>query len=167
MSSPVQLTGGAFQDAVGNPLANGYLQFTLSQDAQVNSNTEVGSGIVTTITLDADGNVGTSPPQSVWPNDVLVPVDTFYTVSAFSQEGQLVWGPNAVQVFSSPSPYNIGAWVPGVVNTAVPLGRLAVTSTVTTTSASAGPGTTLPAAPVGFVTININGTDYKLPFYGM
>jgi hypothetical protein len=58
----------------------------------------------------------TSPAQYLWPNDVITPANTFYTVSAYTSAGQLVWGPNSQQVLSSPSPYNIGPWVPGTVN---------------------------------------------------
>jgi len=117
MASKVQLTGGAFQDVEGNPLANGFLLMQLSQDGQVNGNTEIAAGREIEITLDSNGNISTSPAQSVWPNDVISPVNTFYTVSAYTQQGQLVWGPNAQQVFSTPSPYDVGAWVPASINT--------------------------------------------------
>jgi hypothetical protein len=115
-TTKVQLSGGAFQDVAGNPLANGFLLMRLSQDGQVNTSTEVCAGWVFKVLLDASGNVSSSPPQSVWPNDVISPSGTFYNVSAYSAEGQLVWGPNAQQVLSTPSPYNIGAWIPGSVN---------------------------------------------------
>ena len=111
-----QLSGGAFQDAVGNVLANGYLILQLSQDAQVNGNTQVVGGYEITINLDASGNVVTSPAQSVWPNDVLSPAGTFYNVSGYTASGQLVWGPNAQQITASPSPFDVGAWIPGAVN---------------------------------------------------
>lgn len=119
MATKNQLSGGGFQDATGAPLANGYLQMELSQDAQVNGNTQVFAGYTITINLDANGNVVSSPAQSVWPNDVLSPAGTFYNVSAYSAAGQLVWGPNAQQVLTSPSPYNIGAWVPTAINTTI------------------------------------------------
>lgn len=117
MSVKNQITGGAFQDATGNLLVNGYLLFELSQDGQVNGSTELAAGFKIKIPLDASGNVVTSPTYSVWPNDVITPINTFYNVSAYSAHGQLVWGPNAVQVFNSPSPYNIGAWVPDAILT--------------------------------------------------
>lgn len=116
MSTTNQLTGGGFQDALGNALANGYLEMELSQDAVTSDSTQVASGYTIRINLDTDGNIITSPSQSVWPNDVLAPTGTFYNVSAFSSEGQLVWGPNAQQVFSTPSPFDIGSWIPGAVN---------------------------------------------------
>ena len=44
-------------------------------------------------------------------------------------------------------------------------GNVALTNT---TSITATAGThTLPANPVGFVTININGTNFKLPYYNL
>lgn len=117
MASKVQLTGGAFQDPAGNVLANGYLLMQLSQDAQVNGSTEIAAGIELKLPLDANGNITTTPPQYVWPNDVLTPAGTFYTVSAYTAEGQLVWGPNAQQIFSNPSPQNAGGWTPNDANT--------------------------------------------------
>lgn len=120
MASKVQLTGGAFQDPSGNPLANGYLLMQLSQDASVNGVDQIAAGIELKISLDANGNVVTSPAQYVWPNDVLTPANTFYMVSAYTAAGQLVWGPNAQQVFSTPSPYDIGSgWIPGIVSVIV------------------------------------------------
>lgn len=113
----IQLSGGSFQSPSGELLVNGYLLMSLSQDALADSTSEVAAGKTIQITLDADGNVGTTTPQYVWPNDQLTPANTFYSVSAYSTEGQLVWGPNSQQIFSTPSPYNVGAWVPGVVNT--------------------------------------------------
>jgi hypothetical protein len=120
MSTKVQIIGGAFQDATGNPLANGYLLMELSQDGQVNSNTEIAAGFKLKIPLDSSGNIITSPAQFVWPNDVISPANTFYIVSAYTFAGQLVWGPNAVQVFSTPSPFPIGTWNPGGALTPVP-----------------------------------------------
>lgn len=116
MSTKNQITGGGFQDALGNVLAGGYLMFELSQDAQVNGTTQIAAGYTVRINLDSSGNVATSSTQSIWPNDVLSPNGTFYLVSAYSAIGQLVWGPNAQQVLSSPSPFNIGVWVPSSVN---------------------------------------------------
>lgn len=117
MSTTVQLTGGAYQDIQGNPLANGYLIMQLSQDASVASPaSQIASGYTVKIQLDGNGNVITSPAQYVWPNDVLSPANTFYIVSAYTATGELVWGPNSQQVFSTPSPYPIGGWTPAQVN---------------------------------------------------
>lgn len=119
MSTKVQLSGGAFQDVQGNALANGYLLMVLSQDAVVTDTVskQVAAGYTARINLDSSGNVSASPAQYVWPNDVLTPANTFYKVSGYTANGELVWGPNSQQVLSSPSPFNIGAWKPNISNT--------------------------------------------------
>jgi hypothetical protein len=113
----VQLTGGAFQDSEGNVLNLGYLVMELSNDEQIPSTTQIGSGIKVTIELDANGNVfGTEtldlPKQYVWPNDLLTPAGSYYRVTAYTAKGQIAWGPQDVQVLSAPDPFNVGAWVP-------------------------------------------------------
>lgn len=163
MASKVQLTGGLFQDAIGNPLANGYLIFELSQDAQVNSTTQIAAGSEIKITLNNSGSVDTTTAQDIWPNDVLSPASLFYTVSGYTEDGQLVWGPNSQQVFSTPSPYDIGVWIPGSVNTLPPTNLAA--SNVTLASTATTGAATLPANPVAFLPININGTNYKIALY--
>jgi hypothetical protein len=115
MATVNSLTGGAFQDNEGNPLVNGYLQFQLNKDETVNTNTQVCSGKVIQIPLDSNGNIITSPTYSLWPNDVLLAVGSFYFVSAYTASGQLVWGPNCQSVLSSPSPFNLSSWIPGKV----------------------------------------------------
>jgi hypothetical protein len=119
-ASKVQLSGGAFQDALGNVVANGYIIMQLSQDAQVTGASpeiQITAGRTLKINLDSSGNINASPAQSVWPNDVLTPANTYYIVSVYTAAGQLVWGPNSQQVLSSPSPYDVGAgWSPARVN---------------------------------------------------
>jgi hypothetical protein len=118
--SKTQLTGGGFQDSEGNLLVNGYLKMTLSQDAEVNS-TQICSGVEITIQLDSVGNVASSASspsaadQYVWANDVLSPINTYYTVTAYTAAGQTAWGPNNQQVTSGGvggSTFNTGTWVP-------------------------------------------------------
>lgn len=120
MASKNTLSGGGFQDALGNVVANGYMLFVLSQDAQVNGNTQIAAGHTVKINLDANGNIVTG--QTIWANDVLSPAGTFYNVSVYSAVGQLVWGPNAQQVLTSPSPFNVGAWVPAAINIGLGIG---------------------------------------------
>jgi hypothetical protein len=125
MSTVNQLTGGGFQDILGNVLAYGTMLMQLNVDANLITpiSTTISSNDSILILLDANGDVQTSPAQSVVPNDQLIPInlnggrdgDTFYTVSVYSAEGQLVWGPNAQQVLSTPSPFDIGTWIPGTV----------------------------------------------------
>lgn len=112
MAVKVQIIGGAFQDIYGNPLANGYLIFQLSQDAQVNGNKEICAGYKVKVPLDANGNIVTNPANYAWPNNVLTPATTFYYVSAYTAQGQLVWGTSYQLVSSSPSPFDISVWVP-------------------------------------------------------
>lgn len=107
-----QIIGGGFQDSEGNLLANGYLQLQLNQDETVNTSTLICSGLVITVPLDVNGNIVTSPAYSFWPNDLISPSGSFYTVTAFTQSGERVWGPNSQQILSSPSPFDVGAWVP-------------------------------------------------------
>jgi hypothetical protein len=97
----LQLTGGAFQDPAGTPLANGRLIASLSQDGKVNDTSNLASGRDIVISLDQNGNISTSPAQYLWGNDSITPAGTFYTISGYTTQGQLVWGPNAVQIIDS------------------------------------------------------------------
>lgn len=113
MATQVQLVGGGFQDAEGNPLANGYLTMVLDQDEQVNGTTEVCGGVTVSVPLDDNGNVLTSPPVVVWPNDLLIPVNCYYTITGYASNGQRVWGPNVQQVLSTDGDqFDIGSWIP-------------------------------------------------------
>lgn len=105
----IQITGGGFQDAQGNALASGYLLFELSQDCEVTATGQICSGIVLTVPLDGSGNV--SGTVNVWPNDQLSPVNNYYTVTGYTQNGQRAWGPNVQQVTGA-GPFNLSSWVP-------------------------------------------------------
>jgi len=153
MATKNQITGGGFQNAIGALLANGYILFELSQDAQVNGTTQITAGFTVQVDLDSSGNVITSPAQQVWPNDVLSPGGTFYNVSVYSATGQLVWGPNAQQVLSSPSPFVIGAWVPAAVN--VGLGTTSGTVTSVSVATANGVSGTV-ANPTGPAVITLS-----------
>jgi hypothetical protein len=114
MSTPNQITGGAFNDVLGNPLANGYLILELNQDATVTASTttQVCAGSTIKVPLNSNGNVVTSPAYSFWTNDDLTPTTTGYLVTAYTASGQRVWGPSLQYILASPSPFDIGAWVP-------------------------------------------------------
>lgn len=157
MATKNQITGGAFQDSLGNLVANGYMTFELSQDVQVNSNTQIGAGRITTITLDASGNVAGT--QSVWPNDLLLPAGSFYLVSVYTAQGQLVWGPNAQQVLSTPSPFNIGAWVPASVNvnTSGGGGGAGTVTSVSVATANGVSGTVASPTTTPVITLSLAG----------
>jgi hypothetical protein len=110
------ITGGAWQDTQGNILADGYLLFELSQDCIVNSTTMVCAGFAIQVPLNASGSVVSSP---LWPVDLITPryptLPLFYTVTAYSAAGQKVWGPYSQSIKSTPSPFDLGALIPGKV----------------------------------------------------
>ena len=124
-ASPVQLTGGAFQDSEGDVLANGYLTFLLSQDGSVSGVGNICSGIEIKIQLDSMGNVAAStstPPaadQYIWGNDAISPANTFYKVTGYTSEGQPSYGPNNQQVTGSGT-FDLGTWVPNQIISWVP-----------------------------------------------
>jgi hypothetical protein len=111
-----QIIGGGFQDAAGNPLANGTLIFELSQDEQSPTPGQIGASRKVTVTLDSTGNIPASPAVYIWANDSLNPLNSYYRVTAYTALGQPVWGPQNQQVLSSPSPFNLNAWVPNSIN---------------------------------------------------
>lgn len=112
MSTVNQIEGGNWQDPEGNPLANGFLLFQLSQDAIVNTNVRICAGYTIRVPLNSSGSVSSSPAYSLWPNTVMTPDTTFYTLSAYSATGQLVWGPNSVSIPATPSPFDLGTLIP-------------------------------------------------------
>jgi hypothetical protein len=119
-ATKVQLTGGAFQDSEGNLLANGYLEFVLSQDSSVSGVGNIAAGITVRIQLDSAGNAAsssstpTAADQYIWGNDSLTTPNTFYKVTGYTEQGQPAWGPNNQQVIGS-SPFDLGTWVPNTV----------------------------------------------------
>src|ERR1035438_7351512 len=114
--STVALTGGHFQDSQGDPLNLGYLKMKLSSDEEVNDSL-ICSGLEITITLDASGNCNAG--QSVWGNDVMLPVNSYYKVTAYTASGQIVWRPNNQQVVGA-GPFDTGTWTPNSVISWVP-----------------------------------------------
>jgi hypothetical protein len=119
-ASLTQLTGGNFQDANGNVLAYGYLTLKLSQDGNVSGVGNICSGVTITIQLDVNGNVAslTSPTpvanQYVWANSNISPINTYYKVTGYTQEGQRAFGLNNQQVAAGAT-FNVGTWVPNSV----------------------------------------------------
>jgi hypothetical protein len=111
MAAKVELVGGQFQDLQGNQLALGYIKMKLSSDEEVNDSL-ICSGIEITINLDSTGNCVVG--QSVWGNDVMSPVNSFYRVTVYSAQGQIVWGPNNQQV-TGIGPFDVGTWIPNSV----------------------------------------------------
>lgn len=122
MATKVELTGGGFQDSEGNLLANGYLIMKLSQDSKVNTS-QICSGVEIKIDLNASGDVAvypSHPVQSVWGNDQLLPINSFYRVTGFKANGQPAWGPNNQQVIGDGGTFDVGTWVPNSVISWIP-----------------------------------------------
>lgn len=82
-----RIINGGWQDALGNPLALGYLTFRLITDGQ--SGVQVAAGRLVTVPLDDDGNI--SGTVLLWTNDSLVPAGTTYSIIAYTAQGQPVW----------------------------------------------------------------------------
>lgn len=114
-ATKVQLIGGNFQDSEGNVLALGSLKMRLSQDESITGVGQIGAGIVLTIDLDSGGAVSGSPVQSVWGNDQMTPLNSFYVVTGYDARGQLAWGPNNQQVIGDGGTFDVGTWIPNTV----------------------------------------------------
>lgn len=82
-----QIINGSWQDALGNPLALGYLTFRLNTDGQ--AGVQVVAGRLVTVDLDAFGNI--AGVVSLWTNASLVPAGTVYDIRAYTVLGQEVW----------------------------------------------------------------------------
>ena len=78
-----------FQDPSGNPLAYGTVTFTLNTDAVTITGQQINAGVVTSFTLDVNGNLS----GFLWPSDQLtsdgLSPNTTYRVKAYTAEGQL------------------------------------------------------------------------------
>lgn len=113
----VQITGGPFQDASGNPLSNGYLVFRLQHDGVALFTGQIVGGAAVRVPLDINGYVqGTisGAPVLMWPNNVLLPAGGSYIVWAYDSSNRLVWdNPQVQTINSTPSPYSINVWIPG------------------------------------------------------
>ena len=89
----VVLSGGSFQDASGQPLSLGHLEWRLSHDSNIcvlggPSGSQIVAGIMVKTYLDMSGNILSG---QLWPNDQLTPSGSYYTVRAFDQNGIEVW----------------------------------------------------------------------------
>jgi hypothetical protein len=112
-----QIINGGFTDNQGNALSNGFLLFKLNIDCFSTENPTVAicSGSTIKVPLDANGNVPSSPVYSVIANNKTNP-SSFYFVEAYTSLGQLVWGPYTQSVLITPSPFDLGVWIPGKLN---------------------------------------------------
>ena len=84
-----------FTDANDNPLANGYVLIRVSTDVQASSG-QLCAGMSVRVELNGSG-VMSSVPQ-VWPNNELSPSGSVYILSAYTADGELVYGPEPVTV---------------------------------------------------------------------
>lgn len=114
-ATKVQLIGGQFQDSEGNKLALGYLVMKLAMDANISGVGNIASGIEITIQLDSNGSVVSSPIQSVWGVDQMLPPNNYYRVTGYTAAGQPAWGPNNQQVIGSGGTFDVGTWIPNQV----------------------------------------------------
>jgi hypothetical protein len=80
-----------YQFANGLPVANGKLSVRLSQEGSV-ADGQLGVSPVT-IPLNSSGAIVSG---TFWPNSEILPVGTYYVISVYTQQGQLVAGPNKV-----------------------------------------------------------------------
>jgi hypothetical protein len=112
----VQIIGGPFQDALGNPLSNGYLVMQLQHDAVALNSGQIMGNVSVHIPLDINGRIqGTvsGAPVFVWPNSALLPAGGNYLIWAYTSIGQLAWDNPQVQVVGSANPFNVNTWIPG------------------------------------------------------
>jgi hypothetical protein len=97
---------GTFNDAAGNPVANGRVFFALSQDAVASNNTQVSHSL---ISFNLNGSGAFS--GSIFFNDELFPSGvTSYTVTVLTAGNGLVYGPETFQL-TGPS-FNLNTAVP-------------------------------------------------------
>lgn len=82
-----RIINGGWQDAKGNPLAQGYLTFRLVTDGH--SGVQVAAGRLVTVPLDDFGDI--SGTVLLWTNDSLTPAGTTYSIIAYTASGQAVW----------------------------------------------------------------------------
>src|SRR5260370_13575457 len=84
----------------------------LSHDAEQSVGPgQVVAGYPRSVPLDANGNIAGT--VLVWPSDQLNPANTYYIVNAYRYDGTLAWAaPQFQAVTTSPSPFNVGTWVP-------------------------------------------------------
>jgi hypothetical protein len=160
MSSPCNLSGGAFQDSEGNLLANGYLLCYLSQDASVNDS-NICAGIAIRIQLDSSANAASG--SKLWGNDILSPVNTFYRVTGYTAQGQPAWGPNNQQVTGTS--LDLGTWVPNQVVSWVPQGSVVLPKATVAVLGSAGVEGQVAYATNGRKTGEGSGAGTGVPVY--
>lgn len=108
---PTTLIGGAFQDPLGNPIANGFLRMQLTKDTLIcTANGQLVSGRRFRVPLDVNGNI--SGTVSVEPNDLLTPSGSQYRVQLYDRNGAQVWAQPHYWTILSFATVNVGTIVP-------------------------------------------------------
>lgn len=110
-ATPIQ--GGGFQDCLGNPIANGRLIMSLSQETidTLTSSIQICCSEEVTYALDASGNIITTGTPLIWANNNMTPT-TYYMARVYTKGGALAWGPNAVYATVASGVVNISQWIP-------------------------------------------------------
>lgn len=112
----VQLIGGPFQDALGNPLSNGYLVFQLQHDAVALYAGQILGNISVRVPLDINGYIeGTviGAPVYIWPNTALLPAGGNYIIWAYDSVNRLAWDNPQIQSVGATNPWSVNQWIPG------------------------------------------------------
>jgi hypothetical protein len=112
----VQIIGGPFQDALGNPLSNGFLLMRLQHDAVALNTGQIVGNTAVRIPLDINGFIQgthTGAPIFIWPNTALLPAGGNYLIWAYDASERLVWDNPQIQVVQATNPFNVNTWVPG------------------------------------------------------
>lgn len=120
MANEIPLRGGNFQDCLGNPIANGTITFELMGDFATNFEVlpiQVCPGFKVTFTLNSSGSLTFPFGGALWGNDK-IPGTSYYLVSVYTAEGELVWGPNAQTVLADilAEAYDISQWTVNDIN---------------------------------------------------
>lgn len=86
-----------FQHSDTTPIANGYLEIHLNKDCAIQGNSgQISSRRKVRLQLTANGTITVA--SQFWPNAELVPNDSVYIFSVYTQDGQRVIGPLAVTI---------------------------------------------------------------------
>lgn len=108
---PTQLVGGAFQDPLGNPIANGFLRMQLTKDTLTcTANGQLINGKKLKVPLDQNGNIAGT--VSVEANDLLTPAGSQYRVQLYDRFGTQVWADPHYWTILSFASVNVGTLVP-------------------------------------------------------
>lgn len=115
MATPnLQIEGGSFVDLEGNPVANGYLLFTLSHDGNdPTADVQVCAGLKVKVGLNSSGSVPSSPAVLIYSNDQILPANSFYNIRCFKADGTEAWASSQnFSLTASPNPLDLGSLTP-------------------------------------------------------